>query len=321
MARTPAALLVCFCFGLLWQSASHAGQQAPPISAKNLVGTWTLVTTESLDVEGGRTPVPMPRGVLVYDAAGHVLEVVTRLNRMPYAGAQATPAEAQAAYASYGGLFGTYRLDEAHGKISYHVDGSVNPNVMGHDEVRSYELAPNRLTITSVRPEPGAPGGMRWVWERIPNLETLSPAHRRLVGFWQWVSERRVGNDGAVIGETIRGPSTIVYTPAGYVGVHFTQRDRKAFAADLPTDDEAKTAMTGYVGYYGVYGLFPGAVFHFRLGVLTPPGQVGDTYQRFYEISGSQITLRFPPTIVQGQEARNVVTLRQISGEADMLGR
>lgn len=303
-----------------WLSLAPSAQQQKPQPTRDLVGTWALASVQRLGSGAEATTIPSPRGVLVYDAAGHALEIVTRGNRAPYAAGQATPAEAQVTLASFGGFWGGYRVDSRQGTIAYRMDGAVNPNLMGQEETRSYALKGDRLTVTSLPSAANGQSATRWTWQRIPEIENLSPAYKRLVGFWQHVVEQRVHpTTGAVLTETRRAPSVIVYTPSGYVGVHFPPLNRKRFAADLPTDEEARAAIGGYVGYYGVYTLYPGVVFHHRLAILSPPTSQGDTLQRFFEIAGDQITLKFPPGVAQGQEQRTVVMLKRLSGDKDML--
>jgi hypothetical protein len=258
--------------------------------------------------------------VLVFDRAGHALEIVTHAGRRPYAAAQPTPAEAQTTIGDYSGFWGTYRVDEPQGRIAYRPAGAVTPNLMGEELFRSFIYENDRLAVTALPGTREAPPGTRWVWERVPPLEYLSPANRSLVGFWEHVVERRVSTTtGAIVSETRRAPSVIVYTPAGYVGVHFPPLNRKRFAADLPTDEEAKAAISGYVGYYGVYLMYPGVVSHHQLATLGP-GQ-GTSFKRFYEIAGTEISLKFPPAMFQGQQVRTIVTLKRLSGEAEMLAK
>ena len=87
----------------------------------------------------------------------------------------------------------------------------------------------------------------------------------------------------------------------------------------MPTDDEARAAIQGYVGYYGALTVYPGMVFHHRLALLGP--SQGDTLKRYFEIVGSEVHLKFPPNVnQQGQETTTLVTLKRLSGEAEMLG-
>jgi hypothetical protein len=176
--------------------------------------------------------------------------------------------------------------------------------------------------LTSID-EPYAQGGTRWAWERVPTVDNLSPFYRRSVGFWQHVVEKRVNvTTGAVLSESRRSPSIIVYTPGGYVGVHFPPLNRKPLAADAPTADEARAALMGYVGYFGALTVYPGQVFHNVLAGLSPaPGSI---LRRFLDMSpaGDEVTVRFPPaTNQQGQQTTTLVTLRRLSGEAEMLPR
>jgi len=302
---------------LLWVIQSPSAQQPATPDARDLVGTWTLASAQRVGAEA--VAIPNPRGLLIYDAAGHALEIVTRGGRTQYASNQPTPAEAQVTFANYGGFWGSYRADPQQGRLTYRPEGAVNPNLMGKDLVRSYEFKNGRLTVTSLPGEPNAQGTTRWTWERVPPVENLSPTYRKVIGFWQHVIEQRVNlTTGAQISENRRAPSIIVYSPSGYVGVHFVPLNRKPFAADAPTDDEAKAAITGYVGYFGALTVYPGMVFHHQLATLGPGN--GNTLKRPFELVGSEIHLKFPPTLnPQGQETTTLVTLKRLSGEAEML--
>ena len=315
--RSATGILI---LGVLCVAQSLGAQRPATPAAASLVGTWTLVSVDQHVANASETSrVPNPRGLLVYDAAGHALEIVTRGGRAPYAANQPTPAEAHTTFDNYAGFWGSYRVDERGHQIVYRPDGAVNPNIMGQELSRAYDLAGDRLTVTALASEPNAHGGTRWVWERVPPVENLSPMYRKVVGFWQHVVEKRVNlATGAVISESRRAPSIIVYTPSGFVGVHFVPLNRKRFAADTPTDEEARAAIAGYVGYYGALTVYPGMVFHHRIALLGPVQ--GDTLKRFAEIEGDEIHLKFPPALNQGQEVTTLVTLKRLSGESDMLG-
>ncbi len=285
--------------------------------APDLVGTYMLVGLQRPSNGQAPAAIANPRGMLVFDRAGHVLEFTTTAGRPQGPIAQLSPADVQAAFRNNGGFWGSYRADQAHRMLTLQPEGAVNPTVMGREMTRTYELANDRLIVTAPADAPGVEKNMRWTWERVPTLETLTPAERQLVGFWRHVVERRVNADtGAVISETYRAPSIIVYTPSGLVGVHFPPLNRKPFAGDLPTDDEARAVFTGYVGYYGTYLVYPGIVYHHQLGSLF---NVPTSFKRYFEITGTEINLKFPPTTNQGQTVRTIVTLKRLSGEKDML--
>ncbi len=295
------------------------GAIAAQTGAQAFVGTWTLVSVEKIDGGGTAAAQPLPRGVLIFDRAGHAFELAETGRRIPYAANQPTPAEAQAVYSNYSGFWGGYAVDAAQKTITYRPEGAVSPNAMGQSIVRTFELGGDRLVVTATAGEPDGLAGTRWTWDRVPPLENLTAANRRLLGFWRHVVEKRVNvATGATVSETRRAPSIIVYTPSGYVGVHFPPMGRATFAAPVPTADEAAAAIRGFVSYYGAYTLSPGVVFHHRLIILgTAPG---DTLKRFYAIDGDTLTLKFPPARnPQGETIRTEVTLKRISGEREMI--
>jgi Lipocalin-like domain len=289
--------------------------------ARSLVGTWTLSSAERLAAGSAPVALPLPRGLLVFDAAGHAYELVKSGRNFVNSANQATPAEAQALFGSFGGFWGSYKADTAQKKITFRAEGAVNPNAMGPmagDLLRTFEFADDRLVVTSGADSGDGRDNMRWTWQRVPQLENLTPANRRLVGFWRHIVEKRINvATGAVLTESPRAPSVIVYTPSGYVGVHFPPLNRQRFAGTAPTDDEARAAIAGFVSYYGSYTLYPGLVFHHRLVILANPQ--GDSLRRFYDITGDELNLKFPAVTNQGQEIRTVVTLKRISGERDMI--
>ena len=307
---------------LVWNAHSPSARQTvTPTTAPSLVSTWTLITFEQ-GVSGGQpVRVNNPRGLLVLDAAGHAFEFVTSLASQRTTGGQLPVGEALATFAGYGGFWGNYRVDAARKTITYRPEGAVSPQMMGGKEFsREIELDGDRLTITSIA-EPHTPAGTRWVWQRVPAIENLSPLYRRVVGFWLHIVERRVNpTTGAVGSETKRAPSVIVYTPAGFVGVHFPPLNRKPFAAEMPTPEEARAALTGYIGYYGVLTVYPSEIFHNILAGVSPTQ--GTILRRSADIVGDELTVRLPTTRnQQGQEAATVVTLKRLSGAAEMLPR
>jgi len=316
VSRRVLALLVAALGGLA-VSGLPVRAQAP--STRDLVGTWTLVSVERLAAGSAPVAQPLPRGLLVFDAAGHAYELARSGRSFINAANQATPAEAQATFSSYGGFWGSYKIEKK--SLVFRAEGALNPNAMGPmapDLVRTFELADDRLVVTSGADSGDGRDNMRWTWQRVPQLENLTAANRRLVGFWRHIVEKRINvTTGAVLTESPRAPSVIVYTPSGYVGVHFPPLNRQRFAGAAPTDDEARAAIAGFVSYYGSYTLYPGLVFHHRLVILGTP--LGDSLRRFYEIAGDELNLKFPAVTNQGQEIRTVVTLKRISGEKEMM--
>jgi hypothetical protein len=307
------AALVVAVFAVLISTFRPAAQQSAAASERDLVGTWTLASVQQGVDSPKPTRVQNPRGLLVFDATGHVIEVITRGTIQPIAGMT----DAQARFLGFGGSWGAYAADLRGKKLTYKPVGGVSPNVMGGEFSRSFDLAGDILTVTSLPGEPHTQGLTRWTWERVPTVDNLSPGYRNVVGFWEHVVERRVAATGAVLSESKRAPSVIVYTPSGYVGVHFPPLNRQRFAATEPTDAEARAALSGYIGYYGALGVYPGMVFHQILAGLSP--STGTTLKRLYELAGDQLTVRLLPTNGQQGDSMTVVTLKRLSGAAEML--
>ena len=297
-----------------------AAAQATSIAPADLAATWQLVSLERGVSSDKPERNQQPRGLLILDSAGNVFEWVgTNPRQEPDAPAN----DPVKALADYSGFWGRYRVDTAQKRMVFNARGAVSPNVSAHEFSRALERSDDRLTMTSID-EPHSHGGTRWVYERIPPIEAPGPLFRKAAGFWEYVVEKRTTTAGEVLSEQKRGgPSTIVYSPAGYVGVHFLPINKTPtpFKGDVPTPEEARAAVQGYIGYYGSLTVYPGQVFHNLMSAMSNvPGTI---LRRFAEFSkdGNELEVKFAP--VRDQQGRMVVTsvmLRRISGEAEMLG-
>ena len=293
--------------------------------AGGLVGTWTLDRIE--DGADGATPARVTgRGLLIVDAAGHIFEFITRPAPQAAAG-QPQLTDAQLRFYGASGFWGGYRA--ADGRLTLKPEGAVHPNLMGLEFSRTFRVIGDRLAVTSMPGEPHTRGVTRWTWEKVPAVENLSPGYRQVVGFWRHEVEKRLNLTTGASTESRRAPSVIVYTPSGFVGVHFPPLNRKPFAADVPTDAEARAALMGYVGYFGALTVYPGQVFHNILGSFASAqgGQggggtmAGTTLKRFFELKGEDVIVKFPIAMnQQGQQTTTHVTLKRLSGDAAMLG-
>jgi hypothetical protein len=318
-AAVAAALLLAV--GLAPAPSAQAGPNV-------LVGTWTLDRIEDVSSAGAATRAT-GRGLLIVDAAGHIFEFVARQAAQAPAG-QPQLTDAQLRFYGSSGFWGGYRVtapgnNTAPGQMTLKPEGAVHPNLMGREFSRSYQLAGDKLTLTSMAGEAHTRGITRVTWERVPQVENLTPGYRQVVGFWQHVVEKRVNLTTGTAPESRRAPSVIVYTPSGFVGVHFPPLNRKPFASDVPTDEEARAAVQGYVGYFGALTVYPNQVFHNILASLTTAGgggtQPGTILKRFFELKGEEVEIKFPITTnQQGQQTTSLVTLKRLSGDAAMLG-
>jgi hypothetical protein len=289
-------------------------------NADGLVSSWTLVALERFGASGEPVRARAPHGLLVLDGAGYAFEYFSASSGGAAAAAQT---DAERAFAEHGGFWGRYEADPAVGSIAFTAYSGVSPNMPGLDFERRYELAGNRLVVTSGR-EPQAQRDTRWIWQRVPTVEHLTPAYRDVLGFWEHIEERRVEPDtGEISSATRRAPSVIVYTPGGFVGVHFPRLDRTPFENDVPTAEEAEAALRGYIGYFGALSVYPGEVAHNVLAGLSPgPGSI---LRRAAAIDGDElvVTLQNTAELITGEPARQVteVLLRRLSDAEDMLPR
>src|SRR5579872_3441189 len=112
------------------------------------VGSWRLRSTERID-GAAAVAIPNPQGLIVFDSAGHTVEVITQLNRKPFASNRTTAEEALDAFNTFSGFWGSFKADEKTKIITYRPQGAVNPSLMGQDLRRGYELDGDRLVITS----------------------------------------------------------------------------------------------------------------------------------------------------------------------------
>jgi len=295
-----------------------AVQQVPPQqadAAADLVSSWLLVAAERDVARGEARRVPQARGLLILDRAGYVFEFFSAPSGPPSDAAVPDP---RRVFADNGGFWGRYEAVPAAARIDFVAEEGVSPSVHGRKFSRSYELAGDRLIVTSTPEEPQAQADVRLTWQRVPTVEHLSPAYREVVGFWRHVEEARLNTaTGEVDNRRERAPSVIVYTPGGFVGVHFPTLGRAPFAGEVPTEEEARQARN-YLGYYGALGVYPGEVFHNVLGGVSP--NAGAILRRFAKITGDELVVTLPSGNPQSTLA-TVVRLRRLSGIDDMLPR
>lgn len=137
---------------------------------ERFVGTWELVSTETRDADGNVTGESLPRwvGQLVYTADGYMSAHLMGPDRPVFASADrlaAPPEQRQAAFDTYVGYYGPYRVDDAAGEVIHHVLGAASPTMVGTDQHRRFTLEGDRLVLS---PPPREPGGGRsyLTWRR-----------------------------------------------------------------------------------------------------------------------------------------------------------
>lgn len=304
-------------------AATGALQAQTASVADRLVSSWILVGVDKQAGSDAPVRARSPRGLLVLDGAGNVFEY---FSAPPAREQDATaPTGALQTLDEVGGFWGRYAVDESASRIDFTAEAGVSPSIHGLSFSRTFSLDGDRLVLTSTD-EPQAQGDTRWTWSRFPTVENLSPAYREVVGFWRNDGERQVNlATGEITRESQRGPSVIVYTPGGFVGVHFPPRVREPFDAAVPTAEEAQAALRGYIGYFGSLGVYPGEVSHNILSGISPT--TGSILRRYAEITGDELIVRLQSGAARTaedagpRESATEVVLHRLSGAEDMLPR
>lgn len=291
--------------------ATFRAAVVPQASSRPLVGTWKLAKVERAEAGQPLAAVPNPVGILIQDAAGHAIEIVSFAGR-------AASLNAAEQFSTYRAFWGTYAADSNQSTATYRVEGDLDPGRKGQRTVRSVERTGAQLVLTE---SSGGHPVSRTTWDRIPELEALPDYQRDVVGFWQWTAAGLYNGSGVNVRPAYRDASVIVYTPTGHMAVlYLPPPGRKPFSGNLPTVEEARAATQGSVSYFGTYIVQPKsrAVFHYQLGAANPAA-VGGSFMRNFEIKGAEVTLLFPPTTLDGQQVRNTLTLKRLSGIGDFM--
>ena len=305
------AAVVAFVLLLLVAGEPAVARQAPAAAPRALVGTWRLVSLERADSNQPLVTVPNPIGILIQDARGNVIEIVTRAGR-------AASIDVVEQFMTYQAFWGSFLSAAGQPTITYRIKGDLDPRRTGQEIVRSYERNGERLVLTQAA-SAIAPAS-RSTWERVAELEALPDYQRAAIGFWHWQSAGLVDNGGKVVQPASRDASVIVYTPTGLMAVlYLPPPGRKPFAGSRPTVDEARSAIQGAPTYFGPYIVQPksGSVTHYQIAIPNP-GATGNSLRRNFEVRGDELILRFPPTTLNGQQVRNVIHLKRLGGLTDM---
>lgn len=159
---------------ILCGEASQAAAQSADGAAKELVGTWRLISATQRLADGTVRPDPQtgPRGTgyLIYSETGRMCALLANPDR-PKWKSQTAPVEAElrTAFAGLVAYCGIYEVHEAEGYVVHHIEVDKVPNLAGTDRKRYFTLSGSRLVL---RPAPPLPAGVKeWTveWERVPS--------------------------------------------------------------------------------------------------------------------------------------------------------
>jgi hypothetical protein len=144
------------CVAFAWAFSSHG---AAALTAKDLVGAWTLVSADAFG--------PSPKGMLIFDAKGHMVWMLMKGDLPHYASnnrGQGTAEENKATVQGMIAQYGSYRVTGT--DLLVHIDGSSYPNWDGIDQKRTnVSVSKNELRWTQPTPSAGGPAAVV-VWRR-----------------------------------------------------------------------------------------------------------------------------------------------------------
>jgi Lipocalin-like domain len=153
--RSLLAISTATVFGLALMAGNAAAQ-----SAKDLVGSWTIV---SVDGYG-----PNPKGSLIFESNGRYSLQLLRSDLQKYGSnsrTQGTPAEYKATVDGSLSYFGTYSLSGS--DLILRVEGSSFPNWIGTDQKRvNVSITGDELKYTNTAPSGGG-AALPLVWKRV----------------------------------------------------------------------------------------------------------------------------------------------------------
>jgi hypothetical protein len=153
--------------GLLFLGVVLAAGDAFAQTAKDLAGTWTLVSsTTEKDGKTSDTWGPNPKGILILDAHGHYVAVGVRADLPKFASnnrTTGTPEENKAIVQGSVTHFGTFAVNAADKTLTFKIATSTFPNWDGIEQKRAFTVTGDELKITA----PGSGGGtLTAVWKR-----------------------------------------------------------------------------------------------------------------------------------------------------------
>ena len=165
------SLSVITAVGFALVPGSALAQQKP--LKEQLVGTWTIVSNESVALDGTKHQLfsPNPKGILVLAANGQYAQIIVRPDTPKFKvnnRLEGTPEENKSAVHGTTATFGTWSVDETSKTITVRYDGGMFPNQAGTEGNRTFSVTGDQLKINN----PATASGMKSdsVWKRSATL-------------------------------------------------------------------------------------------------------------------------------------------------------
>lgn len=148
--RGIGAAMICALAGLA-AAPSHAQ------TARDLVGTWALVSAVSQQGAAAGGLGPNPSGTMMFGGDGRFALIFVRSDLPKFASnsrASGTPDENRAIVQGSIAMFGTYSVDEAGKTLVMRIENGTFPNWAGTEQRRAMTLSGDELAYTT----PGSAG-------------------------------------------------------------------------------------------------------------------------------------------------------------------
>jgi len=166
MKRRTALTVIAASLLFLGYTAPAAAQ-----AAKGMVGSWTIVSVDSVDAAGNRTPIfgAKPLGQLIFTENGRYSLIFARSDMPKFASNdrdKGSPAENEAVVKGSAAHFGRYSVDEKEKSFTFHIEGGTFPNWFGSAQTRSISVSGDELRYTNMAASAGG-GRADLVWKRV----------------------------------------------------------------------------------------------------------------------------------------------------------
>ena len=162
--------LIVFSAGMLAGSLNVAAQESGGSLAKQILGTWILVSIYN-ETDGKRTDLygANPRGINIFTPDGHFTQFLMKESLPKFAAnnrLKGTDEENRAVVQGCHAIYGTYKIASEKDRIvMLHITGNTYPNFDGQDQQRIVTINGDEMKVTN--PTAGAGGTNYVVWKRF----------------------------------------------------------------------------------------------------------------------------------------------------------
>jgi Lipocalin-like domain len=166
MPKLAALTVALFLLGFARMDA--LGQQSA--AGKQIVGAWTVVSSDTIAADGTRSPTfgPNPKGLVIFDASGrYSLHLARSSGTPPFASnnrLQGTAEENKAVVQGSLSHVGTYVVSEPDSTLIFRIESSSFPNWNGTEQRRPLTIAGDELRWKT--PAASGGGSAELVWKR-----------------------------------------------------------------------------------------------------------------------------------------------------------